>query len=282
MNKNKIAKFFSKSTDEATKQEIKAALGLQEIVHFEHYLGVPSLVGRRKKEGFNFIKEKIWRKLQGWEGKLLSQASREVLIKAVIQAIPTYAMGCFKLPLGLSHEIETMIKKLWWGQRGEKRKIHWLKWDELTKSKMDGGMGFKDIAMFNDSLLAKQVRRLLKNPESLFYKVFKARFFPNCTIMEAIHIGGGSHAWNSILHGRDVLLRGCCWRIGNGNSMRIGQHHWLPRKHPPLVLSPMVDTLADAKVAILIEENSRQWNHELIDGIFTPLEAELIEAIPLS
>ena len=143
-------------------------------------------------------------------------------------------------------------------------------------------MGFRDIAMFNDSLLAKQAWRLLKNPESLFYKVFKARLFPNCSIMEAKHNGGGSHAWNSILHGRDVLLRGCRWRIGNGNSVRIWQHHWLPRKHPPQVLSPMVETLANAKVATLIEETSRQWNHEMINGIFTPLEAELIKAIPLS
>ena len=155
VNKSKTAIFFSKSTAEATKQEIKEALGIQEIAHFEQYLGLPSLVGRRKKEGFNFIKEKVWRKLQGWEGKLLSQAGREVLIKAVIQAIPTYAMGCFKLPLSLCHEIETMIKKFWWGQRGDKRKIHWLKWDELTKSKLEGGMRFRGITMFNDSLLAK-------------------------------------------------------------------------------------------------------------------------------
>ena len=49
----------------------------------------------------------------GWEGKLLSQAGREVLIKVVIQAIPTYAMGCFKLPLGLYNEIEAMVKKFW-------------------------------------------------------------------------------------------------------------------------------------------------------------------------
>ena len=65
VNKNKIAIFFNKSTTEATKQEIMAALGIHEIVNFEQYLGLPSLVGRKKKEGFNFIKEKVWKKLQG-------------------------------------------------------------------------------------------------------------------------------------------------------------------------------------------------------------------------
>lgn len=65
-------------------QEIKEALGLQEIVQYDKYIGLPSLVGRKKKESFNFIKEIVWRKLQEWEGNLLSQAGREVLIKAVI------------------------------------------------------------------------------------------------------------------------------------------------------------------------------------------------------
>ena len=65
VNKNKTAIFFSKSPLERIKQEIKATLGLQEIVHYKKYLGLPSLVGRRKKESFNFIKEKVWRKLQG-------------------------------------------------------------------------------------------------------------------------------------------------------------------------------------------------------------------------
>ena len=101
MNKNKTAIFFSKSTPKCTKQEIKDNFGLQEIIQYDEYLGLPSLVGKRKKESFNFIKEKVWRKLKGWEGKLLSQAGCEVLIKVVIQAIPIYAMGCFKLLLVL-------------------------------------------------------------------------------------------------------------------------------------------------------------------------------------
>ena len=91
-------------------------LGVSKIMHYEKYLGLPSLVGKGEKESFNYIKEKFWRKLQGWEGKLLSQAGMEVLLKAVIQAIPTYTMGCFKSPVSLCNEIESLIKKFWWGQ----------------------------------------------------------------------------------------------------------------------------------------------------------------------
>ena len=117
INKDKTAIFFSKSTIEEAKSSIKNLLQVQEVKSYEKYMGLPSLVGGGKKASFNYIKERVWRKLQGWEGKLLSQAGREVLIKSVIQAIPTYAMGCFKLPLGLCDDIEVMIKKFWWGQR---------------------------------------------------------------------------------------------------------------------------------------------------------------------
>ena len=127
INRDKTALFFSKSVTEANRQIIKGILGVREIRHYEKYLGLPSLTRKGKRVSFDYIKERIWRKLQGWVGKLLSQARREVLIKAVIQAIPTYAMGCFKLPMGLCNEIEVMIRKFWWGQRGEKRKVHWLK-----------------------------------------------------------------------------------------------------------------------------------------------------------
>ena len=205
-------------------------LGVREIHHYEKYLGLPSLTGRGKKASVNYLKERVWRKLQGLEGKLLSQSGREVLIKAVIQAIPTYAMGCFKLPLGLCNEIEVMVKKFWWGQRGEKRKIHWLKWGEMTKAKTEGGMGFHDLALHNDSLLAKQAWRLMEDKNLLFYKVFKPRFFPNCTIMEAAESSHGSYAWKSILHGRDVIKRGACWRIGNGQKVKVWHHAWLPTK----------------------------------------------------
>ena len=97
----------------------------------------------------------MWKKQEGWEGKLLSQARQEILIKAVTQALPTYTMSCFKLPSGLCHDIKALIRKIFWGQRGEGQMIHWTKWEDLCKPKTQGGMGFKDLSRFNNALLAK-------------------------------------------------------------------------------------------------------------------------------
>ena len=197
---------------------------MPEILHYEKYLGLSSLVGKGKKESFNYIKEKVWQKLQGWETKLLSQARREVLLKAVVQAIPTYTMGCFKLSVSLCNEIETLIKRFSWGQREDHRKIHWIKWEELTKSKTTKGMGFRDLARFNASLLTKQAWRFLYNKTSLFYKVFQARFFPNSShssLMKVIDSRMGSYAWKSILRGRDIIQRGALWRVRSGEKINI-------------------------------------------------------------
>ena len=69
-------------------------------------------------------------------------------------------------------------------------------------------MGFKDLPLYNDTLLAKQAWRLLQNKNSLFYRVFKSKFFPHYSLTKAIDTQDGSYAWRSILIGREVLKEG--------------------------------------------------------------------------
>ncbi|XP_050248972.1 uncharacterized protein LOC126696245 [Quercus robur] len=133
---------------------IKERFGAQVIKHHEKYLGLPSLVGRNKKNTFNSIKEKLRKKLAGWKEKLLSKAGKEVLIKAVAQAILTYTMNVFKLPDSLCEDLMSMIRNFWWGQRNDERKIAWMSWEKLCASKSCGRMGFKKLKEFNLALLA--------------------------------------------------------------------------------------------------------------------------------
>ena len=206
LNRNKTDLFFSKATPPNILDHIKTALGVQEIKQYERYLGLPSLVGKKKKASLLYIKERVATKLHGWKEQLLSQAEREVLLKAVIQAIPTFAMSYFKLSLTLCHQIKALIRNFWWGQRGNQRKIHWSKWKSLCQSKSLGGLGFKELKKFNNAMLAKQVWRLADNQSSLFHSFFKEKFFPNGSIFYAKE-GNGSFAWKSILNGRDVVRK---------------------------------------------------------------------------
>ena len=122
LNREKTTVFFSKATTEDRRVELVDFLGVSEVREYEKYLGLPAVVGQKKKESLNYIKERVWHKLQGWKERLLSQAGKEVLLKAVVQAIPTFAMSCFKLQTGLIQDIERFIRKFWWGQQGDQRK----------------------------------------------------------------------------------------------------------------------------------------------------------------
>ena len=150
VNKDKTTLFFSKKTDDESQEVIKQSLDVQAIQHYEKYLGQPFFMRKNKKACFTLVKERIWARMKGWKEKLLSQASKEIVIKAVIELIPAYSMSVFRLPTILCKDIETMIRKFWLGQE-EKKKIHWVKWSSLCSSKSVGGMRFRDFQHFNNA-----------------------------------------------------------------------------------------------------------------------------------
>ena len=141
----------------------------------EVHLGLPAFMGRNRRQTLQRIKNRVEKQLQSWRARIFSAGGREVLIKAVVQAIPTYTMGVFRLPSSLIHDLHSLCAKFWWSGSLDQKKIHWRCWDFLVKSKFDGGLGFRDLECFNQALVAKQAWRILSQPDCLMSKILRAK-----------------------------------------------------------------------------------------------------------
>jgi hypothetical protein len=111
LNKEKTSLFFSRNTSLAKREEISHLSGLKATEKYEKYLGLPTLVGQSRSKAFKGIKDKVWVKLHDWKVHFLSQAGKEILIKAVIQAIPMYSMSVFLFPLSLCKELNSLMQR---------------------------------------------------------------------------------------------------------------------------------------------------------------------------
>lgn len=80
---------------------------------------------------------------------MLSQGGKDVYLKTVALALFMYAMSCFKLPFTLYIELKRLMAKFWWVQKVEKKKIHWVGWNKMCTPKFHGGLGFKELNLFN-------------------------------------------------------------------------------------------------------------------------------------
>ena len=90
------------------------------------YLGLPMVVSRTKYQIFGFIIDNIKRRLESWKNKLLSSVGKEVMLKEVTMAMPTYVMSCFKLPRKLYKDLSSAMANYWWGEANGKNKMHWI------------------------------------------------------------------------------------------------------------------------------------------------------------
>ncbi|CAL2247000.1 unnamed protein product [Prunus armeniaca] len=278
VNLGKSALCFSPSTPRVLQDDIRQLLNVTLVPCHERYLGLPTVVGKDKKKLFRTVKDRVWNKVNGWQGKLLSKAGKEVLIKSICQAIPSYSMSVFCLPIGLCREIESIIAKFWWS-KNDGRGIHWKMWRFMCQHKSDGGLGFRELTSFNQALLCKQGWRLLEFPHSLIAQMLKARYFPQSDFLAASSGSLPSFTWQSLLWGRDLLRLGLRWRIGDGRLVNIYGDPWVPYDRFFTIQS--IPTLpATSRVCDLFTV-SGGWDVEKVYATFSFPEAEAILSIPL-
>jgi hypothetical protein len=131
------------------------------------YLGLPIGGNARRLSFWDPLITRIKTRLSGWKSKHLSLGGRLVLLKSVLSSLPVYALSFFKAPSGIVSSIESILKCFFWGGSDDHRKIAWVDWNTVCRSKEFGGLGVRRISEFNIALLGKWCWRLLTDTGSL-------------------------------------------------------------------------------------------------------------------
>ncbi|KAG8484742.1 hypothetical protein CXB51_023731 [Gossypium anomalum] len=194
------------------------------------------------------------------------------------------------MPKSLCRKLECIMNKSWWTNNKLAKGIHWNSWDFLFRPKCDGGMGFKNMFLFNKALPAKQVWRILSQPNCLLAKVLKARYYPSSDLLSAKIESYPSFTWRSICSARELMveglrgvqnLEGLVWRVGSDDQINIWNDYWLPGKESNRIsvqkIFPNWSTVKQ-----LIKPGTNTWDKELIHNLVDEVTAKRILSIPIS
>ncbi|KAH1032565.1 hypothetical protein J1N35_044739 [Gossypium stocksii] len=173
------------------------------------------------------------------------------------------------------------MNKFWWSHGKSIKGIHWSSWSELCLPKTNGGMGFRDLHLFNKALLAKQVWRLIFQPDCYLARVLKSRYYPFSDILNAKIGSYPSLTWRSLCCAKDLFEDGFLWRIGSCNMVNIWNDPWIPGPGDGRLSISTID-IQVTTVNQLINVNTGTWNKELILQIFDEEQVRRIFTIPLA
>ncbi|XP_033139816.1 uncharacterized protein LOC117131700 [Brassica rapa] len=280
INLGKSAITFSSKTPSDVKTRIKAFFNIQNEGGVGKYLGLPEHFGRKKRDIFANLIDRIRQRSIGWTTRYLSKAGKQVLLQAVLAALPTYTMSCFKLPLSICKQIQSVLTRFWWDVKPTVRKLCWVSWNRLTRPKGAGGLGFREIEQFNDALLAKLAWRILKEPHSLLAQTLLGKYCLNSSFLECTAPASASHGWRGILAGREVLRQGLGWVVGNGKDISVWSEPWLSLERPTAPIGPPTLANSNLCVASLLLPSSTEWNIQMIRDHLPQYEEVIKSIIP--
>ena len=176
---------------------------------------------------FNFIVDRMKQKLAGWKASLLSQAGRAVLVQSSLSTIPNYVMQCTYLPAKVLDSIDWVNKNFLWGFTESSRKMHWIGWEKVTKSKEEGGLGLQTAKGRNTSLLAKLNWRFQTEGDSLCAKVIKSKY---CSQQRLRSRNSDklscSQVWVGMRKAKTVFQNGTRWFPGRESNLNFWFDSW--------------------------------------------------------
>ncbi|KAL4384232.1 hypothetical protein GQ457_15G020000 [Hibiscus cannabinus] len=255
VNVEKSYIYFSNGMTYESKREISRILCMRDELEVGNYLGLPLIVGKSKLQALRFLNEKVDKRVNGWTKNLLSFGGRE--------------------------PITNTMRGHWWSGRANARGWAHVAWNKVCRPKLLGGIGLRDLHLFNFAMLAKQIWRLLTCKESLCFKVMSAKYFLGGNILEAKRGDKTSFIWSGLYKTKVVFAQGFWWRPGMHNEIRMFIDCWGGDKQIQLSCSYGNNSPNPIRCKEFMMSDGKSWDIDKVRQVFIESDANAIIDCPI-
>lgn len=200
--------WFSPNTPTQLSNQIVLEMGIPKTTCIGTYLGLPLQPRRLKINDMQFVLDKVKRRIGGWQHKLLSKASKLVLLQSVARTIPAYPMYSVVLPAATTDTLERLDYRFFLGFREEHWGVTPIAWNTICQPKTSGSLGLHSLKDTNQVLLAKSTWRFLKTPSALWAAVIRGKYGALNKLRCDNHRPSSSDTWKALRLGFELLEKG--------------------------------------------------------------------------
>jgi hypothetical protein len=223
------SKLYFFNTPPSVQHHISRLLGIPRRSLPSNYLGIPLSGAAASNISWDNLLLSISNRLSNWTFRPLNIASRLVLLKSVLQALPTYLFTALAAPKKVIKAIRSLQRNFLWSGHQPNKKWALVNWDKLCLPKSQGGLGLRDPGKLNQVMGAKIWWRWLKNPTTAWAQLWKQKYAPHIPEDQEIRLNNhiqGSNIWNTAWKNRTLVQHHAFWEVRDGGNTLFWTDSW--------------------------------------------------------
>ncbi|XP_026459958.1 uncharacterized protein LOC113360696 [Papaver somniferum] len=269
LNLDKSNVYFSHNIPLSYRNFLARELRMTQMTDTVKYMGVTLLIGRDKTKAFKPLIQSFGTRLKFWKGKTMNHSARTTMVKHVLNDLPTYQMGFFRIPKTMIDQMDSIQKNFWWGHSDNKG-LCLIGWNKMHVPKALGGLGIRNLEHFNTALLTKVAWKACNNDNSLYMQIVRSKYGNNGKLLHLYKLKEDcSWLWRSIYSGIEVLQQHSKWIVQCGTKIKIWIYNWIIGLNcPPIPTVVLSSFVSFTFVCDLFYPGTRVWNEQIISAIF--------------
>ncbi|XP_013658178.1 uncharacterized protein LOC125595072 [Brassica napus] len=201
------------------------------------YLGLPLMHRKLRICDYRPLMDQLKRRFSSWTSCALSFAGRRQLLNTVIAGTLNFWFSSFVLPKGCIKSIESLCSRFLWNGNITSKAAEKVSWNVVCLPRSEGGLGLRNLSIWNKTLSLKLVWLLHSESESLWASSTKHHRLKRLSIWSLDEKKQGSWIWKSILKLRPLTENFIRCEVGNGEQASFWFDFWLP-------IGPLINLLA--------------------------------------